>query len=112
MASEALSLWETQPLGEGPLTCAMFSSATEPRSGFMRRDLGQRSAAFRFLLPAGEPAAAPKPLARAAESRPEYYDFDLFRYGDSARELDERRLSIFPTRCSTPRPRASSPRRR
>ena len=38
---------------------------------------GQRSGAFRFLLPAGEPAAAPKLPARAAESRPEYYDFDL-----------------------------------
>ena len=94
VASEALSLWETQPLGEGPLTlrdvlerhgAEVWLHAAGPG--------GQRSAAFRFLLPAGEPVAAPKPPARAAESRPEYYDFDLFRYGDSARELHERRLS-------------------
>jgi DNA polymerase-3 subunit epsilon len=86
VASEALSLWETQPLAEGPLTL---------------RDVLERHGAevwihektFRFLLPAGEPEAAPKAPARAAESRPEYYDFDLFRYGDSARELHERRLS-------------------
>jgi DNA polymerase-3 subunit epsilon len=86
VASEALSLWETQPLGDGPLTL---------------RDVLERHGAevwihektFRFLLPAGEPASAPKPPARAAESRPEYYDFDLFRYGDSARELHERRLA-------------------
>ena len=92
VASEALSLWETQPLGEGPLTCAMFSSATEPRSGFMRRDLAGSSG--RVPLPpaggrAGSRAEAP---ARAAESRPEYTT-STFRYGDSARELDERRLS-------------------
>ena len=77
----------------GRSRCAMSSSATAPRSGFMRRD--RRTAQRRVPLPpaggrAGSRAEAP---ARAAESRPEYYDFDLFRYGDSARELDERRLS-------------------
>jgi len=87
VASEALSLWEAQPLGEqGPLSL---------------RDVLERHGAeiwlhektFRFLLPAGEPAPAPVQPARATPSRPEYYDFDLFRYGDSARELHERRLS-------------------
>jgi len=95
VASEALSLWETQPLGEqGPLSlrdvlerhgAEVWLHAAGPG--------GQRSGAFRFLLPAGEAAPATQQLARTAESRPEYYDFDLFRYVDSARELHERRLA-------------------
>jgi DNA polymerase-3 subunit epsilon len=95
VATEALSLWETQPLAEhDPLSlrdvlerhgAEAWLSAAGPG--------GQRSAAVRFLLPAGEAAPASPPSPRATPSRPEYYDFDLFRYGDTAVELHSRSLS-------------------
>ena len=39
---------------------------------------------FRFLLPLAEPVAAKQRRRTGAASRPEYYDFDLFRVADSA----------------------------
>lgn len=47
---------------------------------------------FQLLLPTAEPAAA---LGKEAifESRPEYYDFDLFNRPGQTSELDERRLT-------------------
>jgi DNA polymerase-3 subunit epsilon len=52
---------------------------------------GDRTKAyFRLLLPSAEPAA---PLERAHESRPEYYDFDLFNQPGQTAELDERLLT-------------------
>jgi DNA polymerase-3 subunit epsilon len=87
VAPEALARWETQPVSEGsPLT---LRDVLERHGAELWQ---QNSESFRFLLPAGE-AAVPGPRPpRPAESRPEYYDFDLFRYGDTARELHERRL--------------------
>ena len=55
---------------------------------------GTRTTLIRFLMPAGEAAPA---LLRAsagrAESRPEYYDFDLFRESGLSLALQERKLS-------------------
>ena len=83
VASDALPLWETQPMEFG-----------EERSPLSMRDVleqhggevwlhtggvgGVRTGCFRYLIPIGEPdSAAARPI-QAAESRPEYYDFDLF----------------------------------
>jgi DNA polymerase-3 subunit epsilon len=89
VAPEALGAWETQPLSE--------ASPLRLRDVLERHgaELWQQSAetAFRFLLPAGEATATPSRPPRAIEARPEYYDFDLFRYSDSARELQERSLA-------------------
>jgi DNA polymerase-3 subunit epsilon len=95
VAAEALSVWESEPLAEqGPLTLRDVLERHGAEVWLHRAGAGgQRAAAFRFLLPAAEaPPAAALP-ARAAESRPEYYDFDLFRNVDSARALHERRLA-------------------
>jgi DNA polymerase-3 subunit epsilon len=65
-----------------------------PKYGYRARDRrAGRSARFRFLLPLGEPAPAQARIRRATESRPEYYDFDLFRHGEAAQALHERKLS-------------------
>ena len=89
VAPEALGTWETQPLSE--------ASPLRLREVLERHgaELWQPSAetAFRFLLPPGEASATRTRGPRAIEARPEYYDFDLFRYGDSARELQERGLT-------------------
>ena len=45
---------------------------------------------MRFLVPVAEPAPQPTPQAPgAASSRPEFYDFDLFRAGEDHPERDE-----------------------
>ena len=94
VASEALSLWETQPLAEGPLTLRDVLERHGAEVWLPPRDLADSAAApsASSCRRANRQPRRSQP-ARAAESRPEYYDFDLFRYGDSARELHERRLS-------------------
>jgi DNA polymerase-3 subunit epsilon len=55
---------------------------------------GGRTAHFRFLLPAGDAVMAPARIPiMPAESRPEYYDFDLFRESGATQALQERRLA-------------------
>jgi DNA polymerase-3 subunit epsilon len=91
LAPEVLAGWETQPISEGsPLT---LRDVLERHGAEAWIQLEEGRSVLRFLLPAGEAVAAAPRLARAADSRPEYYDFDLFRYGDSARELQERKLA-------------------
>jgi DNA polymerase-3 subunit epsilon len=48
---------------------------------------------FRFLIPLTEPAAPRAHLRARGESRPEYYDFDLFRNAGADRSLLDHRLS-------------------
>lgn len=48
---------------------------------------------FRFLIPLAAPVVAKQRRRVSAESRPEYYDFDLFRGHDPARELSAQRLA-------------------
>ena len=87
-----------------------------PRRRGLASRRGTRRAAQRRvpLPPAGGRAGSRAEAAGArAESRPEYYDFDLFRYGDSARELDERRLSdlaytVFDTETTGLEPRPAT----
>ncbi len=51
---------------------------------------GEARAAFRFLLPCA--AGGADTLPHAGESRPEYYDFDLFAAADAHHERDHRPL--------------------
>jgi DNA polymerase-3 subunit epsilon len=98
VASDALSLWESEPMKIGaehtPLTLRdvlerhggeVWYHATGPG--------GERSARFRFLLPAGAAAEPALAAAGPSESRPEYYDFDLFRVTGKSLALQERRLA-------------------
>ncbi|HEX6268229.1 MAG TPA: exonuclease domain-containing protein [Burkholderiales bacterium] len=97
VASDALSLWEMQPMEAGaeqsPLT---VRDVLEQHGGevWYRRSgvAGLRTGCFRFLIPGGEP---PVPLraSRIAQSRPEYYDFDLFGRGAVAGTLNEAKLA-------------------
>ncbi len=60
--------------------------------GCDNRNNGQ--ALFRFLLPLASPQEQLNPQALVQnESRPEYYDFDLFQSSAQARSLEERKLS-------------------
>ena len=98
VASDALSLWEGEPMQIGaeqtPLT---LRDVLERHGGEVWYHTagpgGQRSGRFRFLLPAGEATETARAAAGATESRPEYYDFDLFRASDKSLALQERSLA-------------------
>ena len=100
MSSETFASWETEPLtSDGGARALTLRDVVQRHGGafwFERARLRQE-ALFRFLLPlAGESA----PLAAAAlmrhDSRPEFYDFDLFDRAsvtaDAARALADCRL--------------------
>ncbi|MBE0621961.1 MAG: PAS domain-containing protein [Burkholderiales bacterium] len=96
VGSEALALWETEPMQIGtqqtPLT---LKDVLERHGGevWVQAHKTSHTAWFRLLLPLGVPAAATTRRSPAPDSRPEYYDFDLFRYADTAPGLAERKLS-------------------
>ncbi|MGP1679883.1 MAG: exonuclease domain-containing protein [Burkholderiales bacterium] len=95
VGSDALALWETEPMQIGaqqtPLT---LKDVLERHGGevWVQSHKTSHTAWFRLLLPLGAPAAVAPRRMPATDSRPEYYDFDLFRYADSAPGLAERRL--------------------
>jgi len=95
VASEALSLWETQPMQLGaeqtPLT---FKDVLERHGGEVWRQSHPQSHTswFRFLLPLGEPAPVKPRRNMPLDSRPEYYDFDLFKNAGAAEGLAAQRL--------------------
>jgi DNA polymerase-3 subunit epsilon len=98
VASDALALWETEPMQAGPEhTPLTLRDVVERHGGEIWQQrvgpAGERGACFRLLLPAGEAAPARGWIAAVGrESRPEYYDFDLFRVTDASRALEDRPL--------------------
>lgn len=97
VSSDALTQWELEPLSIGgqasPLT---LRDVLERHGGelWMQRygPAGERDACFRFLLPAGEPVGAAGRPKTAVESRPEFYDFDLFAHAGASQDLRARAL--------------------
>ncbi len=96
VGSDALALWETEPMRVGadetPLT---LKDVLERHGGevWSQADKPRQTAWFRFLLPLGEPVEVASPRPTAVDNRPEYYDFDLFERIETTGELAERRLA-------------------
>ncbi|MBN8283548.1 exonuclease domain-containing protein [Zoogloea sp.] len=97
MSTETVMAWELEPMsfaGESsPLT---VRDVIERHDGeiWLQREKTQHRAFFRLLLP----SAAPQEQVDAGaflkgESRPEYYDFDLFKQTEASHALDDRLLS-------------------
>jgi DNA polymerase III subunit epsilon len=96
VASDALSLWEAEPMRVGAEETPLTLRDVLERHGaeaWLQVDKIRQISRFRFLLPRGEAAAALAYKASTAESRPEFYDFDLFDRIDTAGELAERKLA-------------------
>ncbi len=97
MSTETVMGWESEPMGPG--TGALSVRDVMQRHGgefWFERDRIRHEAFFRLLLPLADAAGDVQPLNAAAirsESRPEYYDFDLFRAGAGDHSQDDRRLS-------------------
>ena len=93
IAEERLRAWVEEPLGAaGGGPAATVREVVERHGGevFAQADTGAGTARVRLLVPVAEPAARRTPPAPgAASSRPEFYDFDLFRAGEGHPERDE-----------------------
>ena len=96
VGSDALSLWEIEPMQVGaqqtPLT---LKDVLERHGGeiWVQSHKTSHTAWFRLLLPLGAPAVATPRRSLSTGSRPEYYDFDLFRYADAVQGMAERKLA-------------------
>lgn len=97
MSTETVMTWKMDPMvlaGEvSPLT---VRDVVERHGGDMwfERERARHQAFFRFQLPhvvSQDPLEAAEILA--VESRPEFYDFDLFQSTDESRALEERPLA-------------------
>lgn len=97
MSTETVMSWEmdTMRVG-GESTRLTVRDVVERHAGafWFERERARHLAFFRFLLPMADPRerVAANTFVRG-ESRPEYYDFDLFKTTEQTRSLDERHLS-------------------
>jgi DNA polymerase-3 subunit epsilon len=96
MSTETVMSWELDPMRLGGETIRLtVRDVVERHAGafWFERERTRHQAFFRFLLPIAEPREqlAANTFVRS-ESRPEYYDFDLFKTTEQTRSLDERRL--------------------
>ena len=98
MSTETAIGWETEPLRVGAEASALTVRDVVERHGgefWFERERVRHEAFFRFLLPLASSQDQPLDAALVlhGESRPEYYDFDLFaRSTAAAEEMAERRL--------------------
>ncbi|MFN3416449.1 MAG: exonuclease domain-containing protein [Caldimonas sp.] len=96
MSTETVMSWELDPMQGGAGASPLSVREVLDRHGgefWFERERTRNQAFFRFLLPqaAAPEAADPAPPA-VGDSRPEFYDFDLFQTTESTEELAERRL--------------------
>ncbi|MCB2018891.1 MAG: DNA polymerase III subunit epsilon [Hydrogenophaga sp.] len=97
MSTETVMSWEMDPIKIGGEVLRLtVRDVVERHSGafWFERERVRHQAFFRFLLP----LASPQEQVDAAtfvrnESRPEYYDFDLFKTTEQSRSMDDRLLS-------------------
>jgi DNA polymerase-3 subunit epsilon len=97
MSTETVIGWETEPMRAGSESSALTVRDVVQRHGgefWFERERVRHAAFFRFLLPlAGAQVPLEAETFLRSDSRPEYYDFDLFAQTESSRALDERPLA-------------------
>ena len=96
--NESAMVWLQDPMNIGgensPLSVVDVIERCNGEIWFQRERVSHR-AFFRTMLPAAEaPSDRPQPIVSAAEGeRPEFYDFDIFRWSAGSHELDDRPLA-------------------
>ena len=99
MSTETVLNWENEPMQVGGQSSALSVRDVIERHGgefWFGRDRPRQQAFFRCLLPLAEDVGDFEQLNAAAvrhDSRPEYYDFDLFQTSEGHRDLDDRGLA-------------------
>ena len=96
MSTETVMGWELDPIRVGAETTPLTVRDVVERHGgafWFERERVRHQAFFRFLLPLASAQEQLEPGAAARDgSRPEYYDFDLFKTSEQARDLQNRPL--------------------
>lgn len=97
MSNETVTSWELEPIRIGgeasPISVRDVLDRHDAEMWF-ERDRVRHQGFFRFLLPrAAARDELATDIASAAESRPDFFDFDLFRVTPDDGALDERPLS-------------------
>jgi DNA polymerase III subunit epsilon len=89
--------WEFTPMSFAEESSPLTVRDVIDRHGgeiWLEREEGGERCFFRLLLPAATPREQVDPSTFIkSEGRPEYYDFDLFRWSERSRELDDRLLT-------------------
>lgn len=98
MSTETVMSWELDPMKVGGADAAGLTvrDVVERHGGafWFERERTRHHAFFRLLVPLADPQdRSDTTLYLRGESRPEYYDFDLFRTTEQTRSLDDRPLS-------------------
>ncbi|MCE2656653.1 MAG: DNA polymerase III subunit epsilon [Rubrivivax sp.] len=99
MSTETVMGWETDAIRVGQESSALTVRDVVQRHGgafWLERERVRQAAFFRFLLPLSAESTEPldSALVMHSESRPEFYDFDLFKAGQSqSHELADRLLA-------------------
>lgn len=97
MGSQTLLAWEIDPMNvagiNSPLTLREIIERHGGEIWFEREKASHRSF-IRLLVPAAAPREVAETTAlRRVESRPEFYDFDLFQQTEESQALDDRLLT-------------------
>lgn len=96
IGTETLVNWELDPMNAGGETSPLtLREVVERHDGeiWFQRDKASHCSFFRILIPTAAPPAASGAGLLPGDSRPEYYDFDLFRQTEETRALDDRLLT-------------------
>ncbi|MDD3327334.1 MAG: exonuclease domain-containing protein [Zoogloea sp.] len=97
MSTETVMSWELEPMsfaGESSPLTVRDVIARHDGEIWLQREKTQHRAFFRLLLPSALPQEEVEAAAYLkGDSRPEYYDFDLFKQTEVSHELDDRLLS-------------------
>jgi DNA polymerase III subunit epsilon len=97
MSTETVMSWEMDPMKIGNETVRLtVRDVVERHNGafWFERERLLHQAFFRFLLPLANPQEqADAAMLSTSESRPEYYDFDLFKTTEQTRTMDDRKLT-------------------
>ncbi len=116
VSSETLYTWELEAMSVGGDTSPLTLRDVAQRHGgeiWYQREKAAHRAFFRFVLPvAATPVTQPgeaRPVPHG-ESRPEYYDFNLFNFSDTRIDLDRKltevAYSVFDTETTGLEPSA------
>ncbi|RZL96201.1 MAG: DNA polymerase III subunit epsilon [Variovorax sp.] len=96
ISTETAMSWESRPMAVGDEASPLTVRDVVERHGgefWFQRERTRHESYFRFLLPLAQPQEQLEATAvLRSDSRPEYYDFDLFQDSEQTREFDDRRL--------------------
>lgn len=96
VGTATIHTWETEPMRLGGETSPLTLKDVLDRHGgeiWYQAEKASHMSYFRLLLPLSKPDKPAFSIPVSRESRPEYYDFDLFHQPGQTPELDNRLLS-------------------